>query len=201
MQSPDAVPAWTRDNSRTIKDFFTARDDSPDNGPRRASLARMPKPYSQLALLRDPRLAPHVMSPVPAWLWALEPPRILWANAAGAALLGASSGAALAERPIAPGDAYANEVQRLAASLPSSETPRLERLRGLSAGIGRRVLCACSRLSLEDGTRAILIAAAEPAGRAVPVAERVRQAFATSEAPIAVFSGDGALIHASVDAA
>src|SRR6266496_167699 len=80
MQSPDAVPAWTRDNSRTIKDFFTARDDSPDNGPRRASLARMPKPYSQLALLRDPRLAPHVMSPVPAWLWALEPPRILWRN-------------------------------------------------------------------------------------------------------------------------
>ncbi len=139
-------------------------------------------------------------SPVPAWLCAVEPVRMVWTNAAGAGLRGFPSPAAVTQRPISPGDPLAVDIVRLAATLPDSGATRLERIRGLSAGIGRTTVCACSRLSLGEGN-AILMVAAEPVASAMPFAERVRRAFADAEGAIAVFSADGALIHASPEAA
>jgi PAS domain S-box-containing protein len=153
-----------------------------------------------LALVRDPRLSPHVTSPVPAWLCAVEPPRLLWANAAGAVLCRAPSPAAVAQRPISPRDPLAIDITRVAADLPNSGAARLERIRGLSAGIGRATVCACSRLSLENGA-AILMVAVEPTISVMPLAERVRRTFADMEDSVAVFSPDGGLIHASPKAA
>jgi PAS domain S-box-containing protein len=125
---------------------------------------------------------------------------MVWTNAAGADLRGSPSPAAVAQRPISPGDPLAVDITRLAASLPDSGAARLERIRGLSAGIGRPTVCACSRLSLGEGM-AILMVLAEPAASAMPFAERVRRAFADAEGAIAVFSPDGALVHASPEAA
>ena len=125
---------------------------------------------------------------------------MVWTNAAGAGLRGSPSPAAVAQRPISPGDPLAVDITRLAASLPNSGAARLERIRGLSDGIGHATVCACSRLSLGEGM-AILMVLAEPAASAMPLAERVRRAFADAEGAIAVFSPVGALIHASPEAA
>ena len=80
--------------------------------------------------------------------------------------------------------------------LPSAGPPRLERLRGFGLGFGRALTCACSRLVLADGKAAVLIAATEPAGPALSLAERVHRLFGDDE-PLAVFAADGALIHAT----
>src|SRR5437870_5672297 len=158
----------------------------------------MTKPV--LALLRDPRLSPHVTSPVPAWLCTVEPLRMVWTNAAGAGLRGTASPAAVAGRPISPREPLGLDIGRLAGTLPDSGAVRLERIRGLSSGIGRTIACACSRLPLDEGM-AILMIAAQPLASRMPLAERVRGAFADAQGAIAVFSPDGALLHASPHAA
>src|SRR5262249_44408406 len=117
-----------------------------------------------LALLRDRRLGSLAASPLPAWLWACEAERILWANAVGAAMFGASALPALTERRFERRHPAAQQVARLAGALPKEGGARLERLRGFAPGVGRLLTCSCARLSLADGSEAILIAATEPAG-------------------------------------
>jgi PAS domain S-box-containing protein len=154
-----------------------------------------------VAQLRDPRLAPHLLSAAPAWLWSADGSRVLWSNVAGAAALGAATPAALLQRRFAPAYDPAGAIARLAASLPHSGSPRLERLRGLGGGVGRPLACTCSRLILADGAPAILIVAAEPVGRAMRLAERVRRLLDGCTEPIAVFSADGDLVGATTGAA
>jgi PAS domain S-box-containing protein len=153
-----------------------------------------------LAQFRDPRLAPHLVSAVPALVWAADGSRVLWANAAGAVLLGAATPAALLGRRFTATDPLAAMVPRLATNLPRSAGARLERLRGLGGPLGRPLACACSRLTLDDGAPAILMVAAEPAGRPLQLAERVRRLLAGCEAPVAVYARDGSLIHATAAA-
>jgi PAS domain S-box-containing protein len=154
-----------------------------------------------LAQLRDPRLAPHLVGAVPAWLWAADGSRLLWANAQGAVALGAATPAALLGRRFAAADPPAAVIPRLATTLPRSGAARLERLRGFGGAVGRPVACACSRLALEDGASAILIVAVEPAGRPLRLAERVQSMLAGSADPVAVYAADGRLIHATGAAA
>ncbi len=149
---------------------------------------------SELALLRDPRLAALATSPWPAWLWSADASRLLWANAAGAALFGAADTRQCVARRFDTDNPAAAQIIRLAATLPSAGPPRLERLRGFGLGFGRALTCACSRLVVTDGKAAVLIAAAEPAGPALSLAERVRRLFADDE-PLAAFTADGALVH------
>jgi signal transduction histidine kinase/PAS domain-containing protein len=154
---------------------------------------------SELALLRDPRLAALATSPWPAWLWSTDASRILWANAAGAALFGAADTRECVQRHFDTKNPAAAQIIRLAATLPSAGPPRLERLRGFGLGFGRALTCACSRLVLTDGRAAVLVAATEPAGPALSLAERVRRLFGDDE-PLAVFAADGALVHATATA-
>jgi signal transduction histidine kinase len=154
---------------------------------------------SELALLRDPRLAAPATSPWPAWLWSADASRLLWANAAGAALFGAADTRECVQRRFDATNPAAAQIIRLAATLPSAGPPRLERLRGFGLGFGRALTCACSRLVLADGKAAVLIAATEPAGPALSLAERARRLFGDDE-PLAVFAMDGALIHATAAA-
>ena len=151
---------------------------------------------SELALLRDPRLAALATSPWPAWLWSADASRLLWANAAGAALFGAADTRECVQRRFDANNPAAAQIVRLAATLPSAGPPRLERLRGFGLGFGRALTCACSRLVVTDGKAAVLIAATEPAGPALSLAERVRRLFGDDE-PLAVFAADGALVHAT----
>jgi signal transduction histidine kinase/PAS domain-containing protein len=149
---------------------------------------------SELALLRDPRLAGPATSPWPAWLWSADASRMLWANAAGAALFGAADTRECVQRRFDSDNPAAAQIIRLAATLPSSGPPRLERLRGFGLGFGRALTCACSRLVVADGKAAVLIVATEPAGPALSLAERVRRLFGDDE-PLAAFAADGALVH------
>jgi len=154
---------------------------------------------SELALLRDPRLAALATSPWPAWLWSADASGMLWANAAGAALFGAADTRECVRRSFDSKNPAAAQIVRLAATLPSAGPPRLERLRGFGLGFGRALTCACSRVVVADGKAAVLIAATEPAGPALSLAERVRRLFGDDE-PLAVFAADGALIHATAAA-
>ena len=152
---------------------------------------------SELAVLRHPRLAGLATSDCPAWLWSADGSQILWANAVGAAIFGAESSISCAGRHFQVTDVPAGQVLRLAATLPPGGQERLERLRGFGGGYGRALTCACSRVVVGDGRRAVLIAAAERAGPALTLAERLRRLFGDSEESIAGFTPDGALLCAN----
>lgn len=150
-----------------------------------------------ITLTRDPRLAMHATSAVGAWLWASDASRILWSNAAGAALVGAATPAALAERRFTPDQPLATQIARLAGSLPATGAPRLDRLRGVGGGVGGALLCSCSRLSLAEGGHAVLVVATEVVKPTLPLAERVQRLVAETDAPVAVYAADGVLMQAS----
>ena len=78
----------------------------------------MSGPGFQLSLLRDGRLAPLATSALPAWLWRPDGTRIVWANAAGVAVFGATF-AAIGSRRCARGEPAADQIARIAASLPA----------------------------------------------------------------------------------
>ncbi len=152
-------------------------------------------------MLRDPRLSAHVTSALPVWLWSQDASRILWANAAGAAIFGGPTPGDLTRRRFDSRQPAAQQVARLAASLLPGAAPRLERLRGFGAGAGRTLICLCSRIEMPDGSGGILIAAAEPAGPALSLAERVRCIFLGQDEWAAVFSPEGTLLYAGRGAA
>ncbi len=146
--------------------------------------------------LRDSRLAPLAVSAFPAWLWSADATRILWANPTGAAIFGANSAAALGARSFDPGQPASAQVIELAKTLVSGDAPRIERLRGFGAGVGRTLTCACSQVKLDDGVAAILLVAAERAGPDLTLAERVQRLLAGAREPVAAFAADGQVIHA-----
>ncbi len=152
---------------------------------------------SELVPVRNPRLAALATSAQPAWLWSADGGRLLWANAPGAAVLGATTAAACTSRRFQPGHPIAAQVARLAATLPGLGQERLERLRGLAPDIGRALTCACSRVALADGKVAVLIAAMEPAGPSLTAAERLARLLDGREAALAAFAPDGTLLHAN----
>jgi signal transduction histidine kinase len=153
---------------------------------------------TELALLHVPQLAALATSAKPAWLWNGDGSRLIWANAIGAAIFGGANAAAAARLEFPADSAAATQVARLATSLPQAGQERLERLRSFGARFGA-LTCLCSRIGLFDGSAAILIAAGEPAGPSLPLAERARRLFA-DDAAVAVFALDGTLLHAGSSA-
>jgi PAS domain S-box-containing protein len=154
----------------------------------------------QLRGVGDPRLAVHATSALPAWLWSIDGTRIPWANPVGAKLFGAANGASLATKIFGPADQHRRQVAQLAGRLPPSGTIRLERLRGFGAPLGQLVTCGFARLDFADGSHGILIAAAQPVGRAMPLVERLQRLVEGIDTPIAAFARDGMFIGASAAA-
>ncbi|SDT43999.1 PAS domain-containing protein [Bradyrhizobium canariense] len=152
----------------------------------------------QLRGVGDPRLAVHATSALPAWLWSVDGTRVLWANPAGARLFGAANSVALAKKTFGPADAQRRQVAQLANRLPPSGAIRLERLRGFGAALGTLITCGCAKLDFADGSRGILVAVAEPVGRAaMPLVERLQRLVEGIDAPIAAFTREGRFIGAS----
>jgi PAS domain S-box-containing protein len=151
----------------------------------------MTEPF--FALTRDPRLSPYATSAVAAWLWAADGSRVLWANASGAALLGAANPLALTEKSFLGHDLGA-QIARTAADLPDAGTTRTGRLTG--GNHNDALVGTCSRATFGE-TAAILIVADAPVQPVLPLAERVARMFGACSAPLAVFSGMGALLFAS----
>jgi PAS domain S-box-containing protein len=159
--------------------------------------ARMEGSEFRLSFLTDSRLAPLATSALPAWLWKADASGILWANPTGAAIFGALTSRALAERRFDSTDPAAAEISRMATTLPPGAPPRIERLAGPGAGVGPPLACACSHIVLPDHTPAILVVAAERAGPVLSLSERARRLLAGSEEPVAAFASDGGLLAAS----
>ena len=157
----------------------------------------MPSVESELAFLQIPRLAAEAMSARPVWLWSGDASRLLWANAVGAAVFDVAGAAEHGNIRLPPNNPLPAQMARLAAALPAAGAERLERLRGVGGGLGRPVVCACSRIVLPDGSTPILIAACEPAGPALPSGERLRRLFSGLTSAIAVFAADGKLSYAT----
>ncbi len=154
----------------------------------------------QLRTVQDARLAVHAASGAPAWLWTPDGARLLWANPTGAALLGAADDADMAGMMFDPADPRRRQIAQLAGRLPPDAAPRLERLRGLGAPLHGLVTCVCSRLQFADGDDAVLVVAAAPVGRVMPLAERLRRLVAKADRPMAAFAGDGTLAGVSAAA-
>ena len=148
-----------------------------------------------IALSRDPRFSPYATSAVPAWLWAPAEQRLLWANASGAALLGAPTPAALAERRYAGDDPFAVEIARVAATLPPTGAPRLGQFQFGT----HKLTCTCSRTALPGDANGVLIIGSEPMRPALPLAERAARLFSPGSQAVAVFSADGKLLYATGD--
>ncbi|MDP3079109.1 PAS domain-containing protein [Bradyrhizobium sp.] len=151
----------------------------------------------QLRGVGDPRLAVHATSALPVWLWSIDGTRIWWANPVGASLFGAINGAVLAGRIFGPADQHRRQVAQLAGRLSPTGAIRLERLRGFGAPLGTLMTCGCARLEFADGNHGILIAAAESAGRAMPLVERLQRLVEGIDSPIAAFARDGMFVGAS----
>jgi signal transduction histidine kinase len=159
----------------------------------------MSEAASCLIWLRDPFLAPLALGPLPAWAWTLDGVQILWANPEGAAIFGGSAASGLTS---ALGRCEASDMTAQVArlSLPADGSHRIERLQGFGTGPERTLSCRCARIKLADGTDAILIAATEPAGPELSLAEKIAYWLADTDAPVAAFGADGTLIHATAAA-
>ncbi len=125
----------------------------------------------------------------PAWLWTADGGRLLWANPAGASVLGIT-GPADATRSGSL-QSIGHQIARFVPWLSYSGPPRLERVRGLGGGIGSSLTCACSRLQLADGSTAVLVVSAEtrPDRRkagpgTLPPGHRSDSARATGDDPV-----------------
>jgi PAS domain S-box-containing protein len=152
-----------------------------------------------LAGLDDPRLALHATRAAPVWLWSVDGTRVLWANAAGAALFGTNP-RDLPARRFPPDAATASQIARLAATLSPGGEPRLYRLRGFGGALGRPLTCACARIPY-DQDAGILVGALESAVPALPLAERVRRLYdGADDAVHAAFAADGNLLFATTAA-
>ena len=160
----------------------------------------MPNTEFKLHGADDPRLAVHATSPLPAWLWSADGTRVLWANPVGALTFGAANNAGLASRIFGPADPQRRQVAQLAHRLLPNGPLRLERLRGFGARLGTLVTCACARLEFPDGNEGVLIAPVEPAGRLMPLTERLQRLVEDTDTPLATFEADGTLVAASRNA-
>src|SRR5262245_25416921 len=155
---------------------------------------------SELSRLRDSRLAPLATAALPAWLWSADASHIVWANAVGAAVFGAATAAAIRSRRFDTREPAAAQIARLAPTLATGAEPRLARLRGFGAGMGRALTCACSRIALSGEAAGILVVAVERAGPDLPLGERVARLLAGGSEPIAAFAVDGTLMAATESA-
>ncbi|MBP1293886.1 PAS domain S-box-containing protein [Bradyrhizobium elkanii USDA 61] len=148
----------------------------------------------QIQALGDVRLADHATGALPAWLWAADGARILWANPVGAKVFGAANGAELAKRSFGPADPHRRQVARLGHSLNANGAVRLERLRGFGAAPGMLATCGCARIDLPDGSHGILMTTLNATGRGMPLAERLLRLLQGLPRPAAAFTSDGLLV-------
>jgi PAS domain S-box-containing protein len=98
----------------------------------------------------------------PAWVFARDGSRVLWANPAGGALLGARRFAALAEHRWAVGHPLRREIANLARSVP--EKGSLARLRIADTVFAVPLACRCQRIRAGE-TRGLLVIGLEAAGQ------------------------------------
>src|ERR1700730_17595928 len=104
----------------------------------------MSEPAGNLVWLSHPRLAPMAVAAVTAWPWSPDARPLIWPNPTGAAISDTPVSAAIRASTFGSRGPAAIQVARLAASLRPDGAALTERLRGLGAGVGGGLTCACS---------------------------------------------------------
>ena len=154
--------------------------------------------YAYLDLVALPAVGSVLLDPRPAFVFAGDGTRVLWANVAGSEFLGERDIAGVLERHFTSGSPLARHLARLAKLLPADRA-RLEILR-FSFGVRQRTLaCACQRLNLADGLSAVLAVGSVAPGHEsiVTRAEDLADAIAGQDCLAAVLSADGRVLGAS----
>jgi PAS domain S-box-containing protein len=158
----------------------------------------MPQLTPLADILADSRIAGLVAVPTPALL--IDPEgKLLFANPAGLALIGAKTlRDADARGPAALGP-FADAARRFSENLPAGGSPRLERLR--LKGSLQPTVFACSRIVFADDWPATLFAGMD-AGKGKPpsIADATRALLDDKEDAFALFDLDGHLVHANATA-
>ncbi|MHA1559256.1 MAG: histidine kinase dimerization/phospho-acceptor domain-containing protein [Alphaproteobacteria bacterium] len=153
---------------------------------------------SFLDLTALPEIGSLLLAPNPAWLWSVSTGAVLWANAAGAALAGARSIGALLDAE-SESDFVALNIGDLSRDIDES-TPQMRQLPAGKGGPDDKLWCLCSRMSLSDGTDALLAVATDEGGGAQPLsirAGRFVQSVASEDVAAALTRRDGRIIAAS----
>jgi PAS domain S-box-containing protein len=161
---------------------------------RGAAQSSMSRPTHDI--LRESAIAVHATGERPVWVFEDDGSRLVFANPAGALLLGFPNCSSAAAAAVAPD--LAARISRSAATLALNGQPRLERLRGLGAALGRPLTCACTRVKVGSSS-GILVAAVEDAGPALTLHERARYLIEGNGA-VAAFGADAVLLHATAEA-
>ena len=146
-------------------------------------------------LLADARIAGLVAVPTPALL--IDPTgKLLFANPAGLALIGAKNLQDAIARGSAALGPLAEAATRFAENLPADGSPRLERLR--LKGSLQPAVFACSRIVFAGDWPAVLFAGMD-AGRGKPpsIVDAAAALLDDKEDAFALFDLDGHLLHAN----
>jgi signal transduction histidine kinase len=150
--------------------------------------------------LLDPKIAAYAVAPEPAWLWSADGTRVLWANAAGATVFGATTAAALTSRTFETSDRAAQQVARMTETLTHDGAARLERFTGFGSSLLRPLTCICSRVTIKDEPAAILICGVEPLRPSLPLIDRLQRLLVDTADAVAAFTTTGDLVFATASA-
>jgi hypothetical protein len=116
------------------------------------------KGHSYLDLTALPSIGALLLAPRPAWLWRADGTAVLWANAAGARFLGSDTVEDLLGRSFSDEPALI-DIAAFAAGL--SETPQMAEPRFRRNDGEEKLWCLSSRVTLDDGTEALLVVATD----------------------------------------
>ena len=158
----------------------------------------MPQLTPLVELLADARIAGLVAVPTPALL--IDPEgKLLFANPAGLALLGAKTLQDAAARGLTALGPLAEAAKRFSENLAASGAPRLERLR--LKGSLQPAVFACSRIVFAGDWAAILFAGMD-AGRGKPpsIVDAVQTLLDNEKDFFVLFDLDGHILHANAAA-
>ncbi|HEY4862981.1 MAG TPA: hypothetical protein VIH65_02580, partial [Xanthobacteraceae bacterium] len=158
----------------------------------------MPQLTPLAELLADARIAGLVAVPTPALL--IDPEgKLLFANPAGLALIGAKTLQDAAAREDAALGPLAEAARRFSENLPAGGAPRLERLR--LKGSLQPAVFACSRILFPGDWPAVLFAGMDAGkGKAPSIVDAARALLDNEKDSFALFDLDGHLLHANVPA-
>ncbi len=146
-----------------------------------------------LAFSRLPDVGGLLLSPGPAWVWARDGSRILWANPTGGARLGAADFGTLAQRRWTESHQLRRAIASLARALPEGGT--LARLRLTDDLLSLPTACRCQYVRAGE-ERGVLVTSLE-AGGTKPSLDDLARFFSTPETGVVALDADGEVLAES----
>ncbi|MDQ3557692.1 MAG: ATP-binding protein, partial [Pseudomonadota bacterium] len=140
-----------------------------------------------------PEVGSLLLSTIPGWVWSRDGARLLWANPAGAALLGASRFSALSARQWPSNHPLRRELQGLHHGGP--EAGVLARLRIATDARALPIACRCRHVRA-GGERGIFAVAVEPVASLQPL-PALAAFFSDADARAVIADETGAVVASS----